>query len=204
MRRTHYCGDIRECDIGAQALCMGWVLNKRDMGGVLFIDLKDRQGVLQVVCSRERMSEDDFHTVEQLTLQSVIEARGRIFERGEDTYNPRLPTGTVELRAEGVRLLSAAAPLPYQISDDSVREELRLKYRYLDLRRQEMYRTLKFRSDLVGYAEEFLKARVLFRWKPQCFVSPRPRVRAITSCPAACIRAAITPCLSRRRYISSC
>lgn len=157
MRRTHYCGDIRECDIGAQALCMGWVLNKRDMGGVLFIDLKDRQGVLQVVCSRERMSEDDFHTVEQLTLQSVIEARGRIFERGEDTYNPRLPTGTVELRAEGVRLLSAAAPLPYQISDDSVREELRLKYRYLDLRRQEMYRTLKFRSDLVGYAEEFLK-----------------------------------------------
>ena len=103
MRRTHYCGDIRECDIGAQALCMGWVLNKRDMGGVLFIDLKDRQGVLQVVCSRERMSEDDFHTVEQLTLQSVIEARGRIFERGEDTYNPRLPTGTVELRAEGVR-----------------------------------------------------------------------------------------------------
>ena len=157
MRRTHYCGDIRECDIGAQALCMGWVLNKRDMGGVLFIDLKDRQGVLQVVCSRERMSEDDFHIVEQLTLQSVIEARGRIFERGEDTYNPRLPTGTVELRAEGVRLLSAAAPLPYQISDDSVREELRLKYRYLDLRRQEMYRTLKFRSDLVGYAEEFLK-----------------------------------------------
>ena len=157
MRRTHYCGDIRECDIGAQALCMGWVLNKRDMGGVLFIDLKDRQGVLQVVCSRERMGEDDFHTVEQLTLQSVIEARGRIFERGEDTYNPRLPTGTVELRAEGVRLLSAAAPLPYQISDDSVREELRLKYRYLDLRRQEMYRTLKFRSDLVGYAEEFLK-----------------------------------------------
>ena len=113
MRRTHYCGDIRECDIGAQALCMGWVLNKRDMGGVLFIDLKDRQGVLQVVCSRERMSEDDFHTVEQLTLQSVIEARGRIFERGEDASNPRLPTGTVELRAEGVRLLkrSRAAAL---------------------------------------------------------------------------------------------
>ena len=158
MKRTHYCGDVRREDIGADAVCMGWVLNKRDMGGVLFIDLKDRQGVLQVVCSRERLSEEDFRTVEQLTLQSVIEARGGIFERGEDTYNPRLPTGTVELRAEGIRLLSAAGPLPYQLSDDTVREELRLKYRYLDLRRQEMYRTLKFRSDLVSYAEEFLKA----------------------------------------------
>ena len=152
MKRTHYCGDVRREDIGVGAVCMGWVLNKRDMGGVLFIDLKDRQGVLQVVCSRERLSEEDFRTVEQLTLQSVIEARGGIFERGEDTYNPRLPTGTVELRAEGIRLLSAAGPLPYQLSDDTVREELRLKYRYLDLRRQEMYRTLKFRSDLVSYA----------------------------------------------------
>ena len=95
MKRTHYCGDVRREDIGADAVCMGWVLNKRDMGGVLFIDLKDRQGVLQVVCSRERLSEEDFRTVEQLTLQSVIEARGGIFERGEDTYNPRLPTGTV-------------------------------------------------------------------------------------------------------------
>ena len=78
MRRTHYCGDIRECDIGAQALCMGWVLNKRDMGGVLFIDLKDRQGVLQVVCSRERMSEDDFHTVEQLAAAYSSAVRTRI------------------------------------------------------------------------------------------------------------------------------
>ena len=185
MRRTHYCGDIRECDIGAQALCMGWVLNKRDMGGVLFIDLKDRQGVLQVVCSRERMSEDDFHTVEQLTLQSVIEARGRIFERGEDTYNPRLPTGTVELRAEGVRLLSAAAPLPYQISDDSVREELRLKYRYLDLRRQEMLPHAQVQERSGRLCGGVFEGRGLCSGgNAQCFVSPRPRVRAITSCPA--------------------
>lgn len=158
MRRTHYCGDVAERDIGAQALCMGWVLNKRDMGGVLFIDLKDRQGVLQVMCSRERMSEGDFHAAAQLTLQSVIEVSGGIYRRGEDTFNPRLPTGTVELRATSLRLISAAAPLPYQLSDAGVREELRLRYRYLDLRRQDMYRTLHFRSELMSCAQNFLQS----------------------------------------------
>ncbi len=159
MKRTHYCGSIRPADMGKAATLCGWVQTRRDMGGVIFLDVKDREGVAQVVCDRTRMSERDFHAAECLRLQSVVEAGGQIRRRDEETYNPRLATGEVELAAETLRVLSEARPLPFSMEESAplAREELRLKYRYLDLRRPAMQQALRFRSRVQRAAEDYLE-----------------------------------------------
>ena len=100
MHRTHYCGELRKEHMGQAATCCGWVQTRRDMGGVIFLDLKDREGVLQVVCDSQYLSPEDFHKAETVHMQSVIEVSGTIRHRDEETYNPRLATGEVELKAE--------------------------------------------------------------------------------------------------------
>ena len=150
MNRTHYCGALRESEIGREVTVCGWVLTKRDMGGVVFIDLRDREGVLQTVFDASALTPDEFRVADGLKNQSVIEVTGLIRKRGEETYNPKLATGTIELAANKIKLLSSAETLPFALDDSvDVREDLRLKYRFLDLRRPEMYRNLKFRHELV-------------------------------------------------------
>ena len=157
MKRTHYCGSIRRDHMGQTATLCGWVQTKRDMGGVIFLDIKDREGVAQVVCDLASMQEDDFHHAESVHLQSVVQVTGEIRQRDEATFNPRLETGEVELKATGLVVLSEAKPLPYSMDEDAkVREELRLKYRYLDLRRPAMQKALKFRHQVQAAAERFL------------------------------------------------
>ncbi len=157
MRRTVYCGDIREKDINSRQTCCGWVVTKRDMGGVIFLDLRDRQGTLQVVCNLSKMKEDEFHIAEGLRNQSVILVEGEIKLRDEETVNPKIPTGTVELMADKLELISTSATLPFSLDDDAqVREDLRLKYRYLDLRRQPMINNLKFRHKVMKVTEKYL------------------------------------------------
>ena len=157
MRRTHYCGALRREHMGQAAVCCGWVQTRRDMGGVIFLDVKDREGVLQVVCDGRRLPPEDFHRAETLRMQSVVQVEGLIAHRDEETYNPRLATGEVELRAERLTVLSEAHPLPFSLDEDAhVREELRLKYRYLDLRRPALQRALRFRHRVQSAAERFL------------------------------------------------
>ena len=157
MMRTHYCGSLRVTDMGAEAVCCGWVQTRRDMGGVIFLDLKDREGVLQVVCDLQYMDAESFHRAESVHLQSVIRVEGEIRHRDETTYNPRLATGEVELKAVRLTVLSEAKPLPYAMDEDAkVREELRLKYRYLDIRRPAMQQALRFRHQVQAAAEKFL------------------------------------------------
>lgn len=160
MKRTNYCGALRERDLDKQATVMGWVATKRDMGGIIFIDLRDREGTLQVVFDLKNLSEADFHTAEGLKNESVIAVTGRVRIRDEETYNPRLETGTIELAAEKLEVLSAAKQLPFSLEDaKGVREDLRLKYRFLDLRRKEMFSNLKFRHDLVRVTENYLDSQ---------------------------------------------
>lgn len=157
MNRTQYCGALRESDIGRTVTVCGWVLTKRDMGGVVFVDLRDREGTLQVVFDAGRLSAGEFETADRLKNQSVIEVTGVIRRRGEETYNPKLITGTIELAADAITLLSAADTIPFALDGDTdVREDLRLKYRFLDLRRPQMYRNLKFRHDLVRVTRDYL------------------------------------------------
>ena len=99
MKRTHYCGAIRCEHMGQKATLCGWVQTRRDMGGVIFLDVKDREGVAQVVCNMQVLPKEEFHAAETLHMQSVIEVSGEIRRRDEETYNPRLKTGEVELLA---------------------------------------------------------------------------------------------------------
>ncbi len=157
MNRTHYCGALRESEIGREVTVCGWVLTKRDMGGVVFIDLRDREGVLQTVFDAGALTPDEFRVADGLKNQSVIEVTGLIRKRGEETYNPKLETGTIELAANKIKLLSSAETLPFALDDSvDVREDLRLKYRFLDLRRPEMFRNLKFRHELVRVIRSYL------------------------------------------------
>ncbi len=155
--RTVYCGLVTEEYIGRTATVCGWVRTKRDMGGIIFIDLGDREGVLQVVFDANNLSPEEFHTAETLHNQAVISVTGEICVRDEETYNDKIPTGTVELKAREVELLSDAEPLPFPLEEGTaVREDLRLQYRYLDLRRPEMLNNLRFRHRVQRAAEEFL------------------------------------------------
>lgn len=160
MMKTDYCGALREKDVGRTVTAAGWVQTKRDMGGVIFIDLKDREGTLQVVLGQQHLTPEDFAAVEKLRNQSVIQVTGNIRIRSADTYNPRLQTGTIELMAEKLVVLSQASQLPFDLDDNvQVREDLRLKYRYLDLRRSSLYQNLKTRHKLVRVVEDFLDER---------------------------------------------
>lgn len=157
MKRSCYCGSLREQDIDRTITAMGWVQSKRDMGGVVFIDLRDREGTLQVVFDAANLSAADFETASALKNESVISVHGTVRHRSEETYNPKIATGTVELKATELELLSEADPLPFPIEDTlNVREELRIKYRFLDLRRPSMLRNLRFRQKIAVAAQEYL------------------------------------------------
>ena len=157
MKRTKYCGALRETDMNQVETVCGWVLTKRDMGGVIFIDLRDREGVLQVVFDARNLSPEEFHVAEGLRNQSVIAVSGLVRLRDEETRNPKIETGTIELAAQRLKLLSGSAPLPFSPEDDMVvREDLRLKYRFLDLRRPKMLSTLRYRHAVQKAIEQYL------------------------------------------------
>ena len=156
-KRTDYCGLLNELHVGKDVSVCGWVQTKRDMGGVVFIDLKDREGTLQVVFDLSSMPAEQFHIAENLKNQYVISVGGKIRLRSEDTINPKISTGTVELAADRLELLSEARALPFQLEEAaSVREDLRLKYRFLDIRRPEMQYNLKFRHKVSRIARNYL------------------------------------------------
>lgn len=157
MKRTSYCGALRETNVNQIHTVMGWVQNKRDMGGVIFIDLRDREGILQVVFDGRNLTPEAFAAAEALKLESVIAAEGPLRIRGEETYNPKLVTGTIELAAKKLEVLSEAAALPFSMSEaGNVREELRLQYRFLDLRRPKLLNNLKFRHKLTKLIHDYL------------------------------------------------
>lgn len=156
--RSHYCGRVRESDIDSKATAMGWVQTSRDMGGVIFVDLRDKSGVLQVVFDLQNFTEEQFRSIERLRSEYIIAVTGTIRERDAETYNPKIPTGTVELMAEKFEILSEANPLPFPIDDNvEVREDLRLKYRYLDLRRPKMYQNFLLRNKTLKSIRSFLE-----------------------------------------------
>ncbi|MEG0901405.1 MAG: OB-fold nucleic acid binding domain-containing protein, partial [Clostridia bacterium] len=156
MERTQYCGTFRRTHIGQQATVCGWVLTRRDMGGIIFVDVRDREGTLQTVFDLRQADAESFAAAERLKNQSVVQITGEIRLRDESTYNAALPTGEVELVASRLEVLSTADTLPFSLTDDEpVREELRLKYRYLDLRRPDMQRTLALRHRISKIARDY-------------------------------------------------
>ncbi|WP_445244309.1 aspartate--tRNA ligase [Microcoleus sp. OTE_8_concoct_300] len=150
--RTYYCGELRSEHIGETVTLYGWVDRRRDHGGVIFLDVRDRSGIVQIVSDPER-TPDSYHGAEALRSEYVVKITGRVTGRPEESLNPKLPTGEVEIYADEIELLNAVRKqLPFQVATaetESVREDLRLKYRYLDLRRDRMSRNLQLRHQVV-------------------------------------------------------
>jgi aspartyl-tRNA synthetase len=142
--RTHHCGELRKSDVGSTARLSGWIHRKRDHGQLLFVDLRDHTGITQIVFQPDTAV---FGEVEELRLESVITVTGAVVARTPETVNPGLPTGEIELVAESLAVQSVADVLPMQVnSDREFPEETRLRYRYLDLRRERMQRNIRLRS----------------------------------------------------------
>ncbi|HWG75906.1 MAG TPA: aspartate--tRNA ligase [Steroidobacteraceae bacterium] len=154
--RSHYCGEVDTTLIGTSVQVAGWVHRRRDHGGVIFVDLRDREGLLQIVFQPELAQV--FAVAERLRNEFVIQVRGNVRARPEGTVNPNLPSGAVELVAAELTLLNRADPLPFQL-DETVGEELRLKYRYLDLRREVMSQRLRLRHRITRAMRTYLDAQ---------------------------------------------
>ena len=155
--RTHLSAQLGVADIGRTVAVAGWVQNRRDHGGVIFIDLRDRAGQIQIVADPDAPA--PFAIADQSRNEFVLCARGKVRARPEGTVNPELPTGEIEIVAEHIDLLSRAAPLPFQLDDTDISEAVRLKHRFLDLRRPVMQSALRLRHRVVGAIRSFLDAQ---------------------------------------------
>ena len=153
--RTHYCGDIRAAHAGQEITLCGWADRRRDHGGVIFIDLRDRAGVVQVVFDPD--SAEHFRLADRVRSEYVLRVRGRVRARSPATVNPSMPTGEIEVYGLGLEILNTSDTPPFQMDEHAkVGEETRLRYRYLDLRRPEMLQNLRIRSEITLAIRNFL------------------------------------------------
>jgi len=154
--RTHYCGELREGHVGKTVTVMGWAATRRDLGGVVFVDLRDREGICQVV-ARPEVSKDAHAAADHVRSEYVLAVVGEVQARSADTVNPNLETGKVEVVAREIRVLSEAKTPVFPIEDETItHEETRLKYRYLDLRRPRLQRNIKLRHQAVLEVRRYL------------------------------------------------
>ena len=151
--RTHTCGQVTETLIGQAVAVAGWVHRRRDHGGVIFVDLRDREGLVQIVCNPD--ASEVFANAEKLRNEFVVRVSGTVRARPAGTVNTNLATGRVEIVATAVEILNRADPLPFQL-DEQVSEEVRLRYRYLDLRRELMATRLRQRHAITRSMRGFL------------------------------------------------
>ena len=155
MKRTMYAGRVRSEHIGQEVTLKGWVGRRRDLGGLIFIDLRDREGLMQLVINPETVSSDVMATAESLRNEFVIEVTGEVALREQE--NPNLPTGAVELKVSALTILNTAKTTPFEIKDDvDVTDDNRLRYRYLDLRRPKMLNNFKLRAKVTHSIRNYL------------------------------------------------
>ena len=156
LKRSHRCTELSSSNIGETATVMGWVQKSRNKGGIIFVDLRDRTGLLQIIFEEEDIGSEGFKKAEKLKAEYVIAVVGKV-EARSGAVNPNLDTGDIEIRACEIRILSEAETPPFPVEEDSkTKEELRLKYRYIDLRRPDLQRNLKMRSEVATKTRNFL------------------------------------------------
>ena len=155
--RTHLCGELDRSSIGADVRLCGWVQRRRDHGGVIFVDLRDRTGRVQVVLDPDRP--EQFQVAESLRNEYVLSIAGRVRLRPEGTENPDMPTGEVEVLGHEIEVLNPSEPLPFQLEEDDITEAVRLRYRYLDLRSSRMQGNLRLRHRAVSALRSYLEER---------------------------------------------
>lgn len=155
-KRTHTCGELRKSNEGNEVLLTGWVGARRDLGGLIFISLRDRYGVTQIIFDPNSIESEFFKEAEKLRYEFVISVKGRVRSRPSDQIRADQPTGEIEIEVFALEILNESRPMPFEITDDvEASEDLRLKYRYLDLRRPELQRTLELRSKVAASIRSF-------------------------------------------------
>src|SRR5438552_3679309 len=179
MKRTHHCNELRPVHIGQTVTLSGWVHSRRDLGGLIFIDIRDREGRTQSVFDPSDLPKDLFEQAAALRSECVISVTGKVRQRPPGTNNPKIPTGEVEVAAAKLEVLNYADVLPFPVDDpevaSKVNEELRLQYRYLDLRRPEMVRNFRVRSKVATTTRVFfdeqgfleVETPILFKSTPE-------------------------------------
>ncbi|GAB2865996.1 aspartate--tRNA ligase [Streptomyces deserti] len=154
--RSHTCGELRASDVGTDVRLSGWLHNRRDLGGILFIDLRDHYGITQLVA---RPGTAAYEALDKLSKETVVRVDGKVVSRGAENINPELPTGEIEIEVSEVEVLGEAAPLPFTINtEDGVNEERRLEYRFLDLRRERMHRNIMLRTQVISTIRQKMAA----------------------------------------------
>ena len=155
LERTKFCGEFTTDDLDSEVVAHGWIANRRDFGDLVFVDLRDRTGKLQVVFDRSKFL-DDYNKVDKLRNEFVISVCGKLVKREEDTIDPKSKTGYIEIRAVKMKVLAKSLPIPFQINeDDSPSDSVRLKYRYLDIRRDIVMQKLLLRNEICKIVRDF-------------------------------------------------
>jgi aspartyl-tRNA synthetase len=169
--RDAYCGDLRAEDVGRAVTVAGWVSRRRDHGGLVFVDLRDSAGVCQLVINPEHAAEAHA-AAHEIRNEFVVQASGEVARRAPDAVNPNLPTGEVEIQVTDLKILSRSTILPFQLDEENVDETLRLRYRWLDLRRPKLQRNIRLRGQMVGVIRRvmeeagFVDIQTPILWKP--------------------------------------
>jgi aspartyl-tRNA synthetase len=158
-KRTHSCGELNKNNIKEQVVLMGWVNTRRDHGGLIFVDLRDREGKIQIVFD-PKISQEAHHTAHKIRNEYVIAVKGEVISRGKEGINPNLKTGEIEVKVSQIDILNQSEPIPFSVSEYSeIGEDLRLKYRYLDLRKPEMKNKIIIRHQVGQVIRTFLDKR---------------------------------------------
>src|SRR5436190_20013350 len=147
--RDAMCGELRAEDAGRRVTVAGWADTRRDHGGLVFVDLRDHTGKVQLVINPEHSS-SAAETAHEIRNEFVLQATGEVVARAPELVNPNLPTGQIEVQVDELRILSRSTPLPFQLDEENVEETLRLRYRWLDLRRERLQRNIRLRGQMVG------------------------------------------------------
>ena len=152
--RTHFCGELNKKNLKQEVTLCGWVNRRRDHGGVIFLDLRDKKGLAQIVINPE--TRDTFKLAESVRNEFVLKITGNVIARASEMINKKIPTGEIEVLASEIKILNTSKPIPFQLDSAETSEEVRLKYRYLDLRRDEMQKRLRLRSKVTHFMREFM------------------------------------------------
>ena len=200
LARTHTCGGLRAEDVGKDVVLLGWVHRVRDLGSLVFIDIRDRHGITQVIV---RDNDALVADAKRLRSEFVIAVIGKVEHRAPETVNNKIATGQIEVAAREIRLLNEAKTPPFMIGDDvEVTEEARLKYRYIDLRRPRMQRNMIMRHRATMAIRKYFDEQGFLEIETPMLTKSTPEGAATIWCRAACTRASSTPCRSRRRSSS--
>lgn len=175
MLKTHHCGELRAAHVGQEVTLAGWINRRRDQGGVIFVDLRDRWGLTQITIDQS-VNPQAHADATEIGREYVVQVKGRVRARPDGANNPNMPTGEIEIEATAITVLNAAKTTPFEIAGEpKVDEAIRLKYRYLDLRRQRMQRNIVLRGNVTKYIRDFLYERgfieietpILFKTTPE-------------------------------------